>query len=67
VPVGRQRRVKAVERITTTIERRWLAAIIAGEKTVEYREMKPYWPDLTVPRGSKESVLRALEKILQAP
>jgi hypothetical protein len=27
-----------MDRITTTIERKWLAAIIAGEKTVEYRD-----------------------------
>jgi hypothetical protein len=32
-----------LDRITTTIERRFLAAIIAGTKRVEYRELKPYW------------------------
>jgi hypothetical protein len=32
-----------VDRITTTIEREWLAEIIAGTKMVEYREVKPYW------------------------
>jgi hypothetical protein len=31
------------DRITTTIEREWLAQIIAGTKKIEYREMKPYW------------------------
>jgi hypothetical protein len=30
-------------RITTTIEREWLAQIIAGTKKIEYREIKPYW------------------------
>jgi hypothetical protein len=30
-------------RITTTIERQWLAEIIAGTKKIEYREIKPYW------------------------
>ena len=28
--------------ITTTIEREWLAQIIAGTKKIEYREIKPY-------------------------
>jgi hypothetical protein len=31
------------DRVTTTIERQWLAEIIAGTKKVEYREIKPYW------------------------
>lgn len=31
------------ERITTTIQRQWLAEIIAGTKKIEYREVKPYW------------------------
>jgi len=30
-------------RITTTIERQWLAEIIAGTKKIEYRQIKPYW------------------------
>lgn len=42
-----------MDRITTTIKRPWLAAIIAGEKKVEYREMKPYWKkrldDVSIP------------------
>jgi hypothetical protein len=29
--------------ITTTIEREWLAQIVARTKRVEYREIKPYW------------------------
>jgi len=29
--------------ITTRIKREWLAEIIAGKKTVEYRDIKPYW------------------------
>jgi hypothetical protein len=29
--------------ITTTIEREWLAEIIAGTKWIEYRKVKPYW------------------------
>ena len=33
----------AYDRITTTIEREWLAQIIAGTKKIEYREIKPYW------------------------
>lgn len=44
-----------MDRITTTIERRWLAAIIAGEKTVEYRETEPYW------RKRLEAVSRPFE------
>jgi hypothetical protein len=36
-------RRRARHRVTTTIQREWLAAIIAEEKTVEYRAMKPYW------------------------
>ena len=31
------------DRITTTIEREWLAQIVAGTKKIEYREIKPYW------------------------
>jgi len=31
------------DRITTTIEREWLAEIIAGTKKIEYRRIKPYW------------------------
>jgi hypothetical protein len=31
------------DRITTTIEREWLAEIIAGTKRIEYRQIKPYW------------------------
>lgn len=31
------------DRITTTIEREWLAEIIAGTKKLEYRQIKPYW------------------------
>lgn len=29
------------DRITTTIEREWLAEIIAGTKKIEYRQIKP--------------------------
>ena len=32
-----------MERLTTTIRREWLCEIIAGRKTVEHREIKPYW------------------------
>lgn len=31
------------DRITTTIERQWLAEIVAGTKKIEYRRIKPYW------------------------
>jgi len=31
------------DRITTTIEREWLAQIVAGTKKIEYRRIKPYW------------------------
>jgi hypothetical protein len=31
------------DRLTTTIEREWLAQIIAGTKKWEYRRIKPYW------------------------
>ena len=31
------------DRITTTIEREWLAQIVEGTKKIEYREIKPYW------------------------
>jgi hypothetical protein len=33
----------AYDRITTTIEREWLAQIIAGTKKIEYRQVKHYW------------------------
>ena len=29
--------------ITTTIQRKWLAEIVAKRKKIEYRELKPYW------------------------
>ena len=32
-----------MEKVTTTIQRQWLREIVAGRKTVEYREIKPYW------------------------
>src|SRR5688572_14802588 len=32
-----------MEKLTTTIKREWLREIVAGRKTVEYREIKPYW------------------------
>jgi hypothetical protein len=32
-----------LDRLTTTIKRPWLAEIIAGEKKIEYRQIKPYW------------------------
>ena len=35
--------VQAMDRITTTIEREWLADIVAGTKRTEYRQIKPYW------------------------
>src|SRR5271155_4249142 len=31
------------DRITTTIERAWLAQIVAGTKKIEYRQIKPHW------------------------
>jgi hypothetical protein len=31
------------DRITPTIEREWLAQIIAGTKKIEYRQIKPCW------------------------
>lgn len=30
-------------RITTTIQREWLAEIIDETKRIEYRDIKPYW------------------------
>jgi len=32
-----------MKRITTTIKREFLAAIVVGTKKTEYRERKPYW------------------------
>lgn len=34
---------ESYDRITTTIEREWLAEIITGTKRIEYRQIKPYW------------------------
>lgn len=31
------------DRVTTTIEREWLAEIVAGTTKIEYRAIKPYW------------------------
>jgi hypothetical protein len=35
--------IRTYDRITTTIEREWLAQIVAGTKKIEYRQIKPYW------------------------
>src|ERR1700681_4275211 len=40
---GEQKKQITHDRITTTIEREWLAQIIAGTKKIEYRQIKPYW------------------------
>jgi hypothetical protein len=32
-----------MDRLTTTIKRQFLAEIVAGTKTTEYRDIKPYW------------------------
>jgi hypothetical protein len=32
-----------MDKLTTTIKRPWLREIVAGRKTIEYREIKPYW------------------------
>ena len=32
-----------MDKITTTIKREWLREIALGRKSVEYREIKPYW------------------------
>ncbi len=32
-----------VDTLTMNIERRFFAAIVAGTKRIEYRELKPYW------------------------
>ena len=32
-----------MDKLTSTIQREWLKEIVAGRKTVEYREIKPYW------------------------
>lgn len=32
-----------MDKITTTIRRQPLREIVAGDKTIEYREIKPYW------------------------
>jgi hypothetical protein len=32
-----------MEKITTTIKREWLAEIVGKRKTVEYRDITPYW------------------------
>lgn len=32
-----------MDKLTTTIKRQWLREIVAGRKTIEYREIKPYW------------------------
>jgi hypothetical protein len=40
---ARRLRTVSYDRITTTIEREWLAEIIAGnKKKIEYRQIKPY-------------------------
>lgn len=40
---ARQARSVRADRVTTTIKREFLAAIVAGTKRIEYREIKPYW------------------------
>ena len=38
-----EEQLNRMEKLTTTIQRQWLREIVAGRKTVEYREIKPYW------------------------
>jgi hypothetical protein len=33
------------KKLTTTIQRQWLAEIVAGTKKIEYRGIKPYWTE----------------------
>ena len=32
-----------MDRLTTTIKRQYLREIVAGRKTIEFREIRPYW------------------------
>lgn len=34
-----------MDTLTTTLERQWFAQIVDRSKTIEYREIKPYWTD----------------------
>jgi hypothetical protein len=42
-----------MDKLTTTIKREWLREIVSGRKTIEYREIKPYWErrlsDISIP------------------
>ena len=44
--------MRVYDGITTTIEREWLAEIIAGTKKIEYRRIKPYWTKRFATLGS---------------
>ena len=38
-----------MQTLTTTIKREFLEAIADGSKTIEYREIKPYWENKLAP------------------
>ena len=42
-----------MQKLTTVIKRDWLRQIVTGDKTIEYRDITPYWESrigpLTVP------------------
>lgn len=48
-----------MDKLTTTIERRWLREIVARRKKIEYREIKKYWTD-RLTRVRKPFLLRLI-------
>jgi hypothetical protein len=51
------------DQITTTIKREFLAAIIAGTKKIEYRQIKPFWTE-HLSRVGRPFELRVLNGML---
>lgn len=49
------------ETLKLTLERKWFEEILAGEKTVEYREHKPYWTQRLM---NKDNTIREYKYIL---
>jgi hypothetical protein len=48
-----------MDKLTTTIERRWLREIVARRKKIEYRKIKKYWTD-RLTRVRKPFLLRLI-------
>ena len=42
--------IKADKILHLTLKKKWFDMILSGEKTDEYREIKPYWTKRLIPK-----------------